>query len=249
MPKPISATTGRACTSISRFGRMASRLAGSNMPTCRKRPCITSAASSARQSSKCVHQRVHQQLQTPDPGFEAPYCSPIQRATGPSGRIPYATSPNGKRRVSSRTRRSIFRFCRDADGRDRCQNRSIPATRWTRTFTTCRRRSCRTFRRSATVREAIEALEADHDSTRGDVFPEDLIEGYMELKWEEITISSTHRIRSNSRCITASRTHPTAVKGLPSGSPFLLHSGFPASAAAVTLGLNRVFIPHPIITF
>jgi glutamine synthetase len=37
------------------------------------------------------------------------------------------------------------------------------------------------------LREAVEALDADRDFlTQGDVFPNDLIDGYIELKWEEI---------------------------------------------------------------
>ncbi len=37
------------------------------------------------------------------------------------------------------------------------------------------------------LREALEALEADHDFLlQGDVFTKDQIEGYMELKWEEV---------------------------------------------------------------
>jgi glutamine synthetase len=34
---------------------------------------------------------------------------------------------------------------------------------------------------------AVEALDADRDFlTQGDVFPNDLIDGYIDLKWEEI---------------------------------------------------------------
>ncbi len=37
------------------------------------------------------------------------------------------------------------------------------------------------------LREAVEALDADRDFlTQGDVFPNDLIDGYIDLKWEEI---------------------------------------------------------------
>ncbi|MEL6337711.1 MAG: glutamine synthetase, partial [Pseudomonadota bacterium] len=37
------------------------------------------------------------------------------------------------------------------------------------------------------LREAIGALEADHEFLlKGDVFTKDQLEGYMELKWEEI---------------------------------------------------------------
>ena len=37
------------------------------------------------------------------------------------------------------------------------------------------------------LREAMEALEADHDFLlAGEVFSQDQIDGYMDLKWEEI---------------------------------------------------------------
>ena len=37
------------------------------------------------------------------------------------------------------------------------------------------------------LRQSMEALEADHEFLlAGDVFNKDQIEGYMELKWEEI---------------------------------------------------------------
>jgi glutamine synthetase len=39
----------------------------------------------------------------------------------------------------------------------------------------------------ASLREAMAALDADRDFLkRGDVFSDDQIDGYMELKWEEI---------------------------------------------------------------
>jgi glutamine synthetase len=39
----------------------------------------------------------------------------------------------------------------------------------------------------ASLREALEALEADHEFLiKGDVFTKDQLEGYMELKWEEV---------------------------------------------------------------
>ncbi|MEO9865370.1 MAG: glutamine synthetase, partial [Yoonia sp.] len=37
------------------------------------------------------------------------------------------------------------------------------------------------------LREALEALEADHDYLiAGDVFTKDQLQGYMDLKWEEV---------------------------------------------------------------
>jgi len=39
----------------------------------------------------------------------------------------------------------------------------------------------------ASLREALEALEADHDFLlKGDVFTKDQIEAYIELKWPEV---------------------------------------------------------------
>ncbi len=43
------------------------------------------------------------------------------------------------------------------------------------------------MRLCASLREALDELEADHDFLlAGDVFTRDQIEGYMELKWEEV---------------------------------------------------------------
>jgi glutamine synthetase len=37
------------------------------------------------------------------------------------------------------------------------------------------------------LREALEALDADRDFLKkGDVFTDDMIDGYMDLKWEEV---------------------------------------------------------------
>ena len=37
------------------------------------------------------------------------------------------------------------------------------------------------------LREALESLDADRSFlTRGDVFSDDLIDGYIDLKWEEV---------------------------------------------------------------
>jgi hypothetical protein len=56
----------------------------------------------------------------------------------------------------------------------------------------------------ASLREALEELEKDHDFLlKGDVFTKDQIEGYMELKWEESTSSSTPPTRSSTACTTA----------------------------------------------
>ena len=37
------------------------------------------------------------------------------------------------------------------------------------------------------LRQALEALDSDRDFlTKGDVFTNDMIEGYIDLKWEEV---------------------------------------------------------------
>ena len=56
------------------------------------------------------------------------------------------------------------------------------------------------------LREALEALAADHDFLlEGGVFSDDQIESYIELKWTEVyQASNTRRIPLSSRCITRS---------------------------------------------
>jgi len=40
---------------------------------------------------------------------------------------------------------------------------------------------------SGSLREALKALNADRDFLKkGDVFSDDLIDGYLELKWDEV---------------------------------------------------------------
>ena len=85
----------------------------------------------------------------------------------------------------------VSRLCGAADGRasTASRTRSIRASRWTRTSTTCRRPSWPRCRPCAVrLREALEALQADHDFLlKGDVFSKDQIEAYLELKWEEVS--------------------------------------------------------------
>ncbi|MEC9207419.1 MAG: glutamine synthetase, partial [Pseudomonadota bacterium] len=127
------------------------------------------------------------------PGFEAPVLLAYSaRNRSASCRIPYATSPNGKRvevRFPDPTANPYFAFSAMLmAGIDGIQNKVHPGDAMDKNLydlppeelqgvpTVCH-----------SLREAIESLEADHDFlTQGDVFPKDLIEGYMELKWEEI---------------------------------------------------------------
>ncbi len=89
------------------------------------------------------------------PGFEAPVLLAYSaRNRSASCRIPYVASPKGKRvevRFPDPAGQPLSRLRGDADGRasTASRTRSIRATRWTRTSTTCRRKSWTTCRRSA----------------------------------------------------------------------------------------------------
>ncbi|RZO35496.1 MAG: type I glutamate--ammonia ligase [Rhodospirillaceae bacterium] len=127
------------------------------------------------------------------PGFEAPVLLAYSaRNRSASCRIPYATSPNGKRvevRFPDPTANPYFAFAAMLmAGIDGIQNKIHPGDAMDKNLYDLPPEELQDVPTvSHSLREAIEALEADHDFlTQGDVFPEDLIEGYMELKWEEI---------------------------------------------------------------
>jgi len=127
------------------------------------------------------------------PGFEAPVLLAYSaRNRSASCRIPYATSPNGKRvevRFPDPTANPYFAFAAMLmAGIDGIQNKihpgdpmdknlyDLPAEELQGVPTVCH-----------SLREAIQALDADRDFlTQGDVFPNDLIDGYIDLKWEEV---------------------------------------------------------------
>lgn len=127
------------------------------------------------------------------PGFEAPVLLAYSaRNRSASCRIPYATSPNGKRvevRFPDPTANPYFAFAAMLmAGIDGIQNKIHPGDPMDKNLydlppeelegvpTVCH-----------SLREAVEALDADRDFlTQGDVFPNDLIDGYIALKWEEI---------------------------------------------------------------
>jgi len=127
------------------------------------------------------------------PGFEAPVLLAYSsRNRSASCRIPFASSPKGKRvevRFPDPGANPYLAFAAMLmAGIDGIQNRIDPGDPMDKNLydlppeeiadvpTVC-----------ASLREAIDALEADHDFlTTGDVFTKEQIEGYMELKWEEV---------------------------------------------------------------
>ncbi len=127
------------------------------------------------------------------PGFEAPVLLAYSaRNRSASCRIPYASSPKGKRvevRFPDPTANPYLAFAAMLmAGLDGIQNKihpgdpmdknlyDLPAEELQDIPTVC-----------GSLRQAVTALEEDHDFlTRGEVFSKDAIEGYIDLKWEEV---------------------------------------------------------------
>jgi len=127
------------------------------------------------------------------PGFEAPVLLAYSaRNRSASCRIPYASSPKGKRvevRFPDPTANPYLAFAAMLmAGLDGIQNKihpgdpmdknlyDLPAEELKDIPTVC-----------GSLRQAVQALEADHDFlTKGDVFSKDAIAGYIDLKWEEV---------------------------------------------------------------
>jgi glutamine synthetase len=127
------------------------------------------------------------------PGFEAPVLLAYSaRNRSASCRIPFATSPNGKRievRFPDPTANPYLSFTAMLmAGLDGIENKIHPGDPMDKNLydlppeelkdvpTVCH-----------SLREAINALDADRDFLKkGDVFSDDQIEGYMDLKWEEV---------------------------------------------------------------
>lgn len=127
------------------------------------------------------------------PGFEAPVLLAYSaRNRSASCRIPHAASPNGKRvevRFPDPGANPYYAFAAMLmAGLDGIENRIHPGDAMDKNLydlppeerynvpTVC-----------GSLREALESLDADRDFLKkGDVFTDDQIDGYMELKWEEV---------------------------------------------------------------
>ena len=127
------------------------------------------------------------------PGFEAPVLLAYSaRNRSASCRIPYAANPKGKRvevRFPDPTANGYLAFAAMMmAGLDGIQNKIHPGDAMDKNLydlppeelkevpTVC-----------GSLRQALEALDADREFLKkGDVFSDDLIDGYIALKWEEV---------------------------------------------------------------
>ncbi len=127
------------------------------------------------------------------PGFEAPVLLAYSsRNRSASCRIPYVASPKGKRvevRFPDASANPYLAYSALLmAGIDGIQNKihpgdpmdknlyDLPPEELKNVPTVC-----------GSLREAAQSLQADHDFLKkGDVFTDDLIDSYLELKWEEI---------------------------------------------------------------
>ena len=127
------------------------------------------------------------------PGFEAPVLLAYSaRNRSASCRIPFATSPNGKRvevRFPDATANPYLAFTAMLmAGLDGIENKIHPGDPMDKNLydlPTEELQDVPTVCNS--LREAVGALDGDRDFLKkGDVFTDDQIDGYMDLKWEEI---------------------------------------------------------------
>ncbi len=127
------------------------------------------------------------------PGFEAPVLLAYSaRNRSASCRIPYTTSPNGKRvevRFPDPGANPYYAFAGMLmAGLDGIENKIHPGDPMDKNLydlppeelegvpTVC-----------GSLRQALDALSADRDFLKkGDVFSDDQIDGYLDLKWEEV---------------------------------------------------------------
>ena len=127
------------------------------------------------------------------PGFEAPVLLAYSaRNRSASCRIPFATSPNGKRvevRFPDPTANPYLAFSAMLmAGLDGIQNKIHPGDAMDKNLYDLPPAELATVPTvCGSLREALGHLDANRDFLKkGDVFTDDLIDGYMALKWEEV---------------------------------------------------------------
>ncbi|MGK9231310.1 type I glutamate--ammonia ligase [Inquilinus limosus] len=127
------------------------------------------------------------------PGFEAPVLLAYSaRNRSASCRIPYVASPKGKRvevRFPDPTANPYLAFSAMLmAGLDGIQNKIHPGEAMDKNLYDLPPEELKNVPTvCGSLREALLALEADHAFlTKGDVFSRDMLEAYIELKWEEV---------------------------------------------------------------
>lgn len=127
------------------------------------------------------------------PGFEAPVLLAYSaRNRSASCRIPFATSPKGKRievRFPDPGANPYLAFSAMLmAGLDGIENKIHPGDPMDKNLYDLPPEELSAVPTvSGSLREALEALNADRDFLKkGDVFSDDLIDGYLELKWDEV---------------------------------------------------------------
>ena len=127
------------------------------------------------------------------PGFEAPVLLAYSaRNRSAACRIPFTTSPSGKRvevRYPDPTCNPYLAFAgMMMAGLDGILNKIDPGAPIDKNLYDLPPEELENVPVvSGSLREALESLDADRDFLKkGDVFSDNLIDGYMELKWEEV---------------------------------------------------------------
>ena len=157
MPKPIAKDNGSGMhTHMSIWNGGKPLFAGSGYAGLqRHRALFHRRRDQARPRLERLHQPDHQQLQAPRPGLRGAGAAGLLEPQ-PLGLVPHSLwrGREGQARrvpLPRRARQPLSRLFGAADGRASTASRtaSIPATRWTRTSTICRRRNWSTCRPSA----------------------------------------------------------------------------------------------------
>ena len=127
------------------------------------------------------------------PGFEAPVLLAYSaRNRSASIRIPYVSSPNGKRlecRFPDATANPYLAYAAMLmAGIDGVKNKIHPGDAMDKNLYDLPPEELKDVPTvSGSLREALEALDQDRDFLKqGDVFTDDFIDAYLELKWEDV---------------------------------------------------------------